>query len=235
MATAGGAMTDEQRAIKQIEGFKAYKNKDLDPEVWGMLDGELNAVRDGMLSAQEAFEAAPDMHKFTQDYLSRHGAVRDGRGVTPWRAQLTVDGALVQQTGFATQEAAYTWYLTQLDTHGITEPQNTSDYRGVDLYEGKYRARIMINGKSTYVGTFATDLEAARALRQHVRDRKQKEDDKEKAAAALKIQAVQRGKMARKQAQAQAQAQVPAAAEPEPNLRDQLRRVTPSVPMAGAQ
>eukprot|EP01051_Picozoa_sp_SAG22_P024576 SAG22_NODE_6875_length_800_cov_1.813124_1_plen_76_part_10 len=76
-------MTDEQRAIQQTEGFKAYKDKDPDPEVWGMLDGELSAVRAGMMTAQEAFEAAPDMHKFTQDYLSRHGVVRDGRGDTP--------------------------------------------------------------------------------------------------------------------------------------------------------
>lgn len=51
--------------------------------------------------------------------------------------------------------------INALNTKPISS--NKSGYRGVSLHNGKWRARIMINGKSTIIGTFNTPEEASEA------------------------------------------------------------------------
>lgn len=42
-------------------------------------------------------------------------------------------------------------------------PDNTTGYRGVHRWHGKYRAKIVVNKKQIHLGTFSTAKEAAKA------------------------------------------------------------------------
>jgi hypothetical protein len=51
--------------------------------------------------------------------------------------------------------------INSLNTRSTSS--NKSGYRGVSLHNGKWRARIMINGKQTIIGTYDTPEEASQA------------------------------------------------------------------------
>ena len=54
------------------------------------------------------------------------------------------------------------------------KPKRTSEYKGVSFYKrnNKWRAEIMINGKSKYIGYFHTEIEAHNAYQKALKEKK---------------------------------------------------------------
>ena len=48
-------------------------------------------------------------------------------------------------------------------THKLAHTMKPSKYRGVTIERGRWKAQIGFNGKTHHIGTFDSDVEAARA------------------------------------------------------------------------